>query len=117
MRRAIFSPLVAVALVGSLARDARAQPIDRAEALFQEAKGLMAAGRPHEACPKLEESLRVEEGAGTRLALALCYEQDGRRASALVQFREALAAAEAANREERAAVARDHLRALEPRAP
>jgi hypothetical protein len=60
----------------------------QAEALFQEAVKLLDAGKAAEACPKLEESERLEAGIGTEFRLADCYERIGRTASAWAGFLE-----------------------------
>lgn len=53
-----------------------------AQGLFDEARALMAAGQAAEACPKLEESQRLDPGSGTLMNLARCYEQTNRIATA-----------------------------------
>lgn len=85
-----------------------------AEALFDEARRLMAERRYTSACPKLEASLRLDPGVGTMLNLADCYEKTGRTASAWAQFRETIAAARKAGSIEREEIARSRARALEP---
>src|SRR4051794_25809493 len=57
-----------------------------ARALFAEARKLMAAERYDEACPKFEESLRLDQGIGTQFNLAHCWEKQGRTASAWGMF-------------------------------
>jgi hypothetical protein len=96
-----------IAITGT-ARAAAPEDEARAEGLFQEAKQLMAEGRVQEACPKLEEAKRLDLGGGTVLALALCHEQNGQRASALIDFREALALAIEAKRADRVRLAEEH---------
>ena len=88
-----------------------------AQALFEQAPTLMAQGRPAEACPKLEESQRLDPGSGTLLNLARCYEQAGRLASAWNQYLEAAAAARSAGNKERESEARKRAEALRPRLP
>ena len=53
-----------------------------AQGLYDNAKVLMEQGKYGDACPKLEESLRLDPGLGTQYHLADCYEHLGRTASA-----------------------------------
>ncbi|WP_437729688.1 hypothetical protein [Sorangium sp. So ce1335] len=101
------------ALVGG-ARDARADTA-AAQALFDAARQLMAQGKHADACPKLEESQRLDPGIGTQFNLAVCYEQVGRTASAWSTFLDVAGAARAAGQAEREKVARQRATALEPR--
>ncbi|WP_437874295.1 hypothetical protein [Sorangium sp. So ce513] len=101
------------ALVGG-GRDARADTA-AAQALFDAARQLMAQGKHADACPKLEESQRLDPGIGTQFNLAVCYEQIGRTASAWSMFLEVAGAAKAAGQVEREKVARQRATALEPR--
>ncbi len=96
------------------AADARANPA-AAQALFDEAKKLMAAGKLAEACPKFEESQKLDPGIGTQFNLASCYEQLGKTASAWSLFLEVAGAAKAAGQAEREKVARQRAAALEPK--
>ncbi|WP_437901567.1 hypothetical protein [Sorangium sp. So ce124] len=100
------------ALLGG--RDARADTA-AAQALFDAAKQLMAQGKYADACPKLEESQRLDPGIGTQFNLAACYEQLGRTASAWSMFLEVAGASKAAGQLEREKVARQRAAALEPR--
>jgi len=84
------------------------------EALFQEAKRLTAAGKYAEACPKLEESYRLDPGTGTLLNLGVCYEKTGRTAKAWACFNEAASAARREGRSDRFKMATEHAKALEP---
>jgi tetratricopeptide (TPR) repeat protein len=113
--------VLALALSSSAARAQPAPPAEAprdpalAETLFQRGKALMLAGRHREACPLFEESQRLEPGSGTLLALALCHEGEGKTATAWVELRAALAAAEKDGRADRAAFVRQRLSELEPR--
>src|SRR6266481_6114613 len=66
-----------------------------AQALFDKARQLMAAGKYTLACPKLEESQRLDPSTGTLLNLGSCYEHEGRIAAAWTKFLEAEASARA----------------------
>jgi hypothetical protein len=88
-----------------------------AEALYQEGRKLLDAGRYAEACAKLEESQRLDPGMGTQYHLADCYEKQGRITTAWQLFREIEGAARAAGRSDRLDVAKKRADALEPRVP
>jgi hypothetical protein len=85
-----------------------------AEALFDDALKQMKAGQFAEACPKLEESQRIDPGVGTLLYLAECYEKSGRVASAWATFREAASVAGAGGQADRERTARERAQRLEP---
>jgi len=84
-----------------------------AETLFDEGVKLMKGQRFEEACPKLEDSQRIDPGVGTLLYLGECYEKLGRTASAWATFREAQSAAEASGQTKRAATAKKRVAGLE----
>jgi hypothetical protein len=90
---------------------------DRALALqlFDEGRGLLAAGSVDDACRKLEESNRLDPLPGTLLNVAVCHERQGRAASAVAELREARAFAERDGRADRVALADQHLKVLEPK--
>jgi LPXTG-motif cell wall-anchored protein len=85
----------------------------RAEGLFQSGRQLMREGRFAEACPKLEESQRLDPAPGTRLNLADCWERAGRTASAQREFLEVAQSAQMRGERERAAIANDRAKQLE----
>jgi hypothetical protein len=86
-----------------------------ARALFEEGKRLSAEGAYEKACPKFEESLKLEPGIGTRFNLAECWEHVGRTATAWAEYLGVAGAAKAAGQAERERVARQRAAALEPR--
>jgi hypothetical protein len=88
-----------------------------ADALFKEAIGLMNAGDAAKACPKLEESQRLDPAVGTLLYLGECYEKQGRVASAWAAFNSAASAARAAKQAQREQTAVERAAALEPTLP
>jgi hypothetical protein len=110
--RRTSGPLLAMTLAAapSYASDAAA-----AQALFDDARKLMAAGRWEEACPKLEESQRLDPGVGTVFQLASCHEHVGRTASAWAEFLDAAQRARSTAQTARERVARQRAAALEPR--
>ncbi len=86
-----------------------------ARALFVEGRRLTAAGDYLAACPKFEDSYRLDPGIGTNFNLADCFEHIGRTASAWARFMDVAAATRAAGQTEREKVARARAQALEPR--
>jgi hypothetical protein len=75
----------------------------------------MEKGRFAEACPKLQESLRIDPGMGTQFNLAHCWEQLGLTASAWGLFLDVAAAAESSGQGKRERAARKRAAALEPK--
>ena len=93
--RKFMLPASAVVALLAMASPAAADPsaADKAasDSLFKEAKALMAEGHVNDACPKLEESQRLDPTPGTLLNLGDCYERSTptRTASAWGAFRQA----------------------------
>jgi hypothetical protein len=88
-----------------------------AQALFDQGRKLMAQERWGDACPKLEESQRLDPAGGTLLHLALCREHEGRIATAWALYQDALAQAKHDARKDRAKIAQERIDALAPRLP
>jgi len=86
-----------------------------AQALFDDAKSLMAARAFAAACPKLVESLRLQAAGGTLMFLALCREGEGKTATAWALFNEVLSGARRDRRPDREKVAETHIAALSPK--
>ncbi|HMI83516.1 MAG TPA: hypothetical protein VK550_05445 [Polyangiaceae bacterium] len=86
-----------------------------AQALFDEARKLMGEGRYSEACPKLDESQRIDPGWGTLINLADCHEHIGRTASAWSEFLQVASGSRQAGQSDRAQAAKARAVALEPR--
>jgi hypothetical protein len=85
-----------------------------AQALFEDARRLVAAGTYAEACPKFAESQRIDPSPSTLLNLASCWEKAGRAATAWATYRQAQSAASAAGRKDYVDAAERHARALAP---
>jgi len=107
-------------LASTAAALASAQPLEEtratAEKLFEEASQLMGKRDFETACPKLEEVVRLQpQGIGAKLSLADCYVGEGKLASAYLTLGQAADAATRANQEDRANVARERARSIEPR--
>jgi hypothetical protein len=89
-----------------------------AEKLYQDAYELTRKGRYAEACPKLEESDRLDPANGTKFELAQCYEGMGRPASAWVLYVTVADADKVTGRNnDREAAARSRAASLEPELP
>jgi serine/threonine-protein kinase len=105
---------VGVALPMQAHAEAGAAQKAAAESLFDDGLKAMKSGHFAEACPKLEESERIDPGIGTLLYLGECYEKTGRSASAWATFREAASAAQAQGETDRARVAATRADRLQP---
>ncbi len=86
-----------------------------AESLFREGKRLSAERKFAEACPKFAESYKLDPGLGTLLNLAICHESEGKPATAWAEFSEASSRAKREGDTDRAQLADEHVRALEPK--
>lgn len=117
--RWLCSPVLA-ALVGASALcwelPASAEGSQAAK-LFEEGRTLLIAGRFAEACPKLEESQRLEPRLGTKLNVAFCQERLGQLASAWLAFQQAAITARREGDVAREEFAKSRIDALEPRVP
>jgi hypothetical protein len=114
--RFVHVGLISSTILCSLGGSAEAQSDSAAaRGLFTEARTLMAEERYAEACPKFEESLRLDHGMGTQFNLAHCWEKLGRTASAWALFLDVAAAARAGNQPQRETAARERAAALETR--
>ena len=86
-----------------------------AESLFREGKRLTGEHKFSEACPKFQESYKLDPGLGTLLNLATCHESEGKPATAWAEFSEASSQAKRQGDNDRAQLAQDHMKALEPK--
>lgn len=118
--RRIIAALAGIAMGACPLTGLAQAPPDRAataQALYEAAAELLKAGHYVDACPKLEESLRLDPAMGTQFFLATCYEKTGRPTSAWSMFLEVAAAAKAAGNATRETTARARAAALEPELP
>ena len=109
-----FGLCAALALV-LVAPSALAQQSD-ADRLFNEGAELMKQNRFADACPKLEQSAKLDPEIGGLLWLADCYERNGQIASAYRTYKDAQKMAiDRKDKHQRDKVAQKHIDALEPR--
>jgi hypothetical protein len=86
-----------------------------AEVLFREGRALISKHDFAAACPRLEESLRLDPAPGTQFNLARCYELAGRFASAWRAYSAVADAMRAQGQRAREGVARDRIAQVESR--
>jgi hypothetical protein len=114
--RRLFVALSVAQAFALTAPGARAQgDPPAARTLFDEGRKLAAEKKYSAACPKFEESYKLDPGIGTLFNLADCWEHIGRTASAWVRFREVTEAAVRAGQADRERIARERAATLEPR--
>jgi hypothetical protein len=106
---ACFASLASFAL---LAR-ADESPTQKAARLFREANALADHGDFAGACPRFDESNKLDPGIGTEFNLADCYEHLGKTATALALFRDVEKIAGMAGKAERQNNARKRADGLE----
>jgi hypothetical protein len=102
------------ALCMTVARSASADgsPQIVAEELFTTGRALLEIGEVDSACPKLAESERLDPAGGTALLLGMCYERQGRFATAWATLRAARVMAIRDGRRDRIAAAEERLQAI-----
>lgn len=115
--RPLGSALAIAAGLVLVSPSARAGDPATAQALFDQGRKLMKEERWAEACPKLEESQRLDPAGGTLLHLALCREHEGRIATAWALYQDALSQSKQDGRKDRAKIAQERIDALAPRLP
>jgi hypothetical protein len=87
-------------------------PVGRAEALFVAGKALLERHEYVRACPLLKDSFDLDPGTGALLALAICFEGQGKLASAAAAYQTVAARAAEEQRADRVQVARNRGDAL-----
>ena len=104
-------------LTTSVSAYAAPTPQDQAAAqvLYDDGRAMMKAQAYAQACPKFEESQRLDPTVVTLFNLADCYEHTDRKASAWSAYLEVAASSKRAGRSDREAVAREKANALQPK--
>lgn len=80
----VVTLLLSVAIAGAEPRN-----VQRADALFRQGRALMKAGDFRAACPKLEESYRLDPAAGTAVNVGDCLDKIGKVGGALLAYQAA----------------------------
>lgn len=118
MRKILSTALTGLVLLlatSAFAAEPKADDRAVARSLFEQGRTMMKENNFAEACPKLEESQRLDPGVGTLFNLADCYEHLNRIASAWAAFAEAADLAKRAGHEDREMVARERQSLLVPK--
>lgn len=90
----------------------------KADAIFEEGRTLLEAGKDSDACAKFDQSLQLNPNAiGALLNVARCRENAGKVATAARLFTEARDRAEELHSDAHKQAAEDHLATLVPRLP
>jgi hypothetical protein len=116
MVRSTGALFASLALLSGVAHAQERDPA-AAQALFDQARDLSRQGKFAEACPKFQESNRLDPGIGTQFNLADCYEQSGRVASAWAAFLEVASQARATGQSDREKAATKRADKLQTRLP
>jgi len=104
----------ALAFAGAVGAEPIAAEVALADALYRQARELMAQGQFEQACPKLSESYRLDRATGTLLNLAACHERVGKVATSWLEYSDAAEAARRDGRPDRVTYAEERSRALQP---
>lgn len=110
IRHLVFATALATS-VGTVG----AQPAETADAAMRRGQAALKAGRVPEACLAFEVSDRIEPNLDTKFALASCYEQDGKLATAARVYLRIAEDDQRAARRKEAADKADKLQAKTPR--
>lgn len=109
--------LVAVDLAPTPCFAGPAETRAAADALFREGRALVKQGNLAAGCDKLEASQNLDPAPGTLLALADCFEKDGRLASAWSTWNDAVVLARQRNDKRRMETAEKRAQTLEGKLP
>jgi len=106
-----WMPSCAALALLAVSAPCNAQAVDealvKADSLFREGQTLLHAGNAAAACPKFEESERLDPKLGRLLNVAYCHEQVGRIATAWSEYSQAAAVASQAAQSDRETFARE----------
>lgn len=109
--------LAALLMTAARAQAQSASVTDQAlaQALFDQGKTLMNAGKYAQACAKFAASNRTSPGTGTLLNLAVCHVKIGKLATAWVEFSNAADSDRRSGNQQRLAFDESQMRALAPK--
>ncbi len=109
--------LIAAAACSLFTSPALADGKSDAARLFKEGQDLMKAQKFADACPKFEDSQKLDAQLGTVLNLAFCREKLGSTWLSWLAYRDAEVRADSVGKRDRAEFARQHLTELEKNLP